>query len=78
MTEEKALAALFAESTEAPNRIYYHPLHHAAGIETGGFASFGCAASLRIADILIMVEDDPRRRSSSDTRQALEPAGSTP
>src|SRR6267154_1177450 len=29
------------------------------------------AANLRIADILIMMDDEPRRRSSSDTRQAL-------
>jgi hypothetical protein len=29
------------------------------------------AASLRIADILIMMEDDPGWRSSSDTRHAL-------
>src|SRR5260370_10848057 len=33
--------------------------------------SAASAASLRIADILIMMEDEPRRRSSSDTRQAL-------
>src|SRR5580658_5250734 len=33
--------------------------------------SAASAASLRIADILIMMEDDPRRRSSSDTRHAL-------
>jgi hypothetical protein len=33
--------------------------------------SAASAASLRIADVLIMMEDDPRRRSSSDTRQAL-------
>jgi hypothetical protein len=29
------------------------------------------AASLRIADILTMIDDDPRRRSSSDTRYTL-------
>ena len=28
-------------------------------------------ASLRIADILIMIEDDPSRRASSDARHAL-------
>jgi hypothetical protein len=33
--------------------------------------SAASAASLRIADILIMMEDDPSRRSSNDTRQAL-------
>jgi hypothetical protein len=33
--------------------------------------SAACAANLRMADILIMMEDDPRRRSSSDTRHAL-------
>src|SRR5579863_4157790 len=33
--------------------------------------SAASAASLRIADILIMMEDEPRRRSSRDTRQAL-------
>ena len=33
--------------------------------------SAASAASLRIADILIMMDDDPRPRSSSDTRQAL-------
>jgi hypothetical protein len=33
--------------------------------------SAASAASLRIADILIMMDDDPSRRSSSDTRHAL-------
>jgi len=33
--------------------------------------SAASAASLRIADILIMMEDEPRRRSSRDTRHAL-------
>jgi hypothetical protein len=33
--------------------------------------SAASAASLRIADILIMMEDDPSRRSSSDARHAL-------
>src|ERR1700691_4583827 len=33
--------------------------------------SAASAASLRIADILIMMDDDPRPRSSSDTRHAL-------
>jgi hypothetical protein len=33
--------------------------------------SAASAASLRIADILIMMEDDPGRRSSSDARHAL-------
>src|SRR5580698_8484295 len=33
--------------------------------------SAASAASLRIADILMMMDEDPSRRSSSDTRQAL-------
>src|SRR5580704_11282927 len=33
--------------------------------------SAASAASLRIADILMMIDDDPSPRSSSDTRQAL-------
>jgi hypothetical protein len=33
--------------------------------------SAASAARLRIADILIMMEDEPSRRSSSDTRHAL-------
>jgi hypothetical protein len=33
--------------------------------------SAASAASLRIADILIMMDDDPSRRSSRDTRHAL-------
>src|SRR5580658_7861032 len=33
--------------------------------------SAASAASFRIADILIMMDDDPSLRSSSDTRQAL-------
>jgi hypothetical protein len=33
--------------------------------------SVASTASLRIADILTMIDDDPRPRSSSVTRQAL-------
>ena len=33
--------------------------------------SAASAASFRIADILIMMDDDPRPRASSDTRHAL-------
>jgi hypothetical protein len=33
--------------------------------------SAASAASLRIADIRMMIDDEPRRRASSDARQAL-------
>jgi hypothetical protein len=59
------LSQIFAVTLGLPNST------HAFLIRDVSPLSAASAASLRIADMRMMIDDEPRRRSSNDTLQAL-------